>query len=285
MRFTAPPPASDVFAAGEAANLLGEPEFELARRLIAQYAGIKLSAQKRYMVHNRLSRRLRVLGMDSFAAYLRMVQDNAVGEREAFINALTTNLTAFFREPHHFELLRARAQQHRARGSGPLRVWCSACSTGEEPWSIAMTLREAGCAGDVLATDIDTAALDTAAAAVYQAERAGALSAEQMRMHWLRGVGANSGLVNARPELRAMVKFAPLNLQSPQWPPLEPFDVIFCRNVVIYFDREAQHRLLARFTPLLRPNGLLVVGHAESFPAGHRSYRACGRTAYERLPD
>ena len=284
MRSSAPAIASDAFPAGDAAKLLGEQEFGIARRLIAQYAGIKLSPQKRYMVHNRLSRRLRALGMESFADYLQLVQDNSAGEREAFINALTTNLTAFFREPHHFELLRSRAQLHRAHGSGPLRVWCSACSTGEEPWSIAMTLREAGCPGEILATDIDTDALDAACAGIYQEDRAGTLGAAQMRTHWLRGVGSNSGLITARPELRTMVRFSPLNLQSPLWPPMEVFDVIFCRNVVIYFDREAQQRLLARFAPLLRPRGMLVVGHAESFPAGHPLFLPCGRTAYERLP-
>lgn len=268
-------------SAGEAADLLGEPEFELARRLIADYAGIKLSPHKRYMVHNRLTRRLRALGMHSFAEYLRLVQDDPAGERGAFVNALTTNLTAFFREPHHFELLRQRAEQHRQRSAAPLRVWCSACSTGEEAWSIAMTLREAGCRGEVLATDIDTDALDKAAAGVYPWERAEHLPAGRLKANFLRGVGANQGWVSVRPDLRPLVSFAQLNLLAPAWPPLERFDAIFCRNVVIYFDRDAQKRLLHRFASLLAPGGLLAVGHAESFPAGHPQFRACGRTAYE----
>ena len=273
----APPPT----IAGDATGFLGEREFALARQLIAQYAGIQLSPHKRYMVHNRLSRRLRARGMSSFAEYLDLVQADAAGEREDFVNALTTNLTAFFREPHHFELLRTRAQQHRARERSALRVWCSASSTGEEAWSIAMTLRDAACPGEVLASDIDTEALETGNAGVYPQERAASLSPAQMRGHWLRGVGANDGWVSARPEMRAMVKFMQLNLQAPAWPAMEPFDVIFCRNVVIYFDREAQKRLLGRFAQMLRPGGLLIVGHAESFPAGHPSFRACGRTAYE----
>lgn len=264
----------------EAGQFLGEKEFALARQLIAEYAGIKLSDHKRYMVHNRLQRRLRARGMQSFADYLDLVQRDPRGEREAFVNALTTNLTAFFREPHHFELLRARAQLHRERERRPLRVWCSACSTGEEAWSIAMTLREADCAAEILASDIDTDALETASAGVYPMERAEALPAERLRAHLLRGTGANDGWVSVRPELRGMVKFTQLNLQS-QWPALEPFDAIFCRNVVIYFDREAQRQLLARFTGVLRPRGLLAVGHAESFPATHPAFRACGRTAYE----
>lgn len=267
----------------EVAQLLAEADFALARRLIGDYAGIKLSEHKRFMVHNRLSRRLRQLRLASFTDYLDRVQQDPV-EREAFVNALTTNLTAFFREPHHFELLRARAQRHREQERRPLRVWCSACSTGEEAWSIAMTLRDAGCPAEVLASDIDTEALGKAAAGVYPLERTASLAPEQMRAHWLRGVGANEGFASVRPTLRPMVKFAQLNLQAWPWPALDSFDVIFCRNVVIYFDREAQKQLLERFTTLLRPGGLLVVGHAESFPATHRAFRACGRTAYEYLP-
>lgn len=269
---------------GEAAALLGEKDFALACRLIADYAGIKLGPQKRYMVHNRLSRRLRAHGMDSFAEYLSLVLDDSSGEREAFVNALTTNLTAFFREPHHFELLRARALVHRARERHGMRVWCSACSTGEEAWSIAMTLREAGCPGQVVATDIDTDALGAASLGVYPRERAASLTAEQLRAHWLRGVGANAGQISVRPELRAMVAFTPLNLQSAQWPAMEPFDAIFCRNVAIYFDRDAQRWLLARFAGVLRRQGLLAVGHAESFPMALPAFRPCGRTAYEYVP-
>jgi chemotaxis protein methyltransferase CheR len=268
---------------GEAAALLGEREFALACRLIGEYAGIKLSPHKRYMVHNRLSRRLRERGLESFSDYLALVQQDQAGEREAFVNALTTNLTAFFREPHHFELLRARAQAHRERERRPLRIWCSACSTGEEAWSLAMTVREASCPADILASDIDTEALDAASSGVYSDERVAALAPEHLRAHWLRGVGANAGWVSVRPELRALVKFAQLNLQS-SWPAMEPFDVIFCRNVVIYFDHEDQKRLLSRFAGLLRPGGLLAVGHAESFPAMHPAFRACGRTAYEYAP-
>lgn len=268
-------------AASDAGALLGETEFALACRLIAEYAGIKLSPHKRYMVHNRLTRRLRARGLRSFADYLALVQAEPGGEREAFVNALTTNLTSFFREPHHFELLHARALAHRAREQRPMRIWCSASSTGEEAWSLAMTMREAACPADILATDIDTEALATASAGLYPLERVGALSAQRMRAHWLRGVGANAGWASVRPELRALVRFMPLNLQSDKWPAMEPFDVIFCRNVVIYFDRDAQRKLLGRFAGVLRPGALLAVGHAESFPATHPAFRACGRTAYE----
>lgn len=265
--------------------LLDDAEFELASRLIRSYAGIKLSPHKRVMVHNRLAREVRERGLRSFSEYLALVQADAGGERESFINALTTNLTAFFREPHHFALLRRRAEERAAAGAAtPFRVWCSACSTGEEAWSLAMTLREAGCAAQVLATDIDTDALATAQAGVYRMERAAAMPPQQLREHFLRGGGANAGWVSVRPDLRAMVSFKPLNLQAASWPDLGSFDAIFCRNVVIYFDRAAQARLIDRFAALLRPGGLLAVGHAECFPAGHKRFRSCGRTAYELVP-
>jgi chemotaxis protein methyltransferase CheR len=268
----------------DATALLGEREFALARRLIAEYAGIKLGPQKRYMVHNRLSRRLRARGMESFSDYLNLVLDDVSGEREAFVNALTTNLTAFFREPHHFELLRARALTHRANERRPLRVWSSACSTGEEAWSIAMTLRDAECPAEVVGSDIDTDALNFANAGMYPQERATSLKPAQLRAHWLRGVGDNHGWISVRPQLRPMVSFMQLNLQAQRWPTMEPFDAIFCRNVVIYFDRDAQRHLLTRFAAVLRPKGLLAVGHAESFPATLAAFHPCGRTAYEFTP-
>jgi chemotaxis protein methyltransferase CheR len=275
--------AADPFAACDAALLLNERDFGTVRKLIADYAGIKLSPQKRNMVYNRLLRRLRARGLSSFGEYLDLVQREGSGEREAFVNALTTNLTAFFREPHHFELLLGNARQRAGKRGAPLRCWSSACSTGEEAWSIAMVLREAGCIGEVLGTDIDTDVLKTAHAGVYRSARAATLAPERLRRHFLRGTGDNDGLVSVRPELRSMVRFGQLNLQSPAWPALERFDVIFCRNVVIYFDREFQKKLLGRFADLLVPGGLLMVGHSESFPAAHPGFRSCGRTAYERV--
>ena len=274
---------ADAPAHGEAVFHLGEREFTRVRHMIDEYAGIKLSPQKRNMVYNRLLRRLRAHGVGSFGAYLDLVQADASAERQAFVNALTTNLTAFFREPHHFELLAARAAEPVRKRKAPLRVWSSACSTGEEAWSIAMVLREAGCAADIRASDIDSEVLRTASAGVYRGERVADLEPGRLKKHFLRGTGANEGLVNIRPELRAVTRFFQCNLQSQVWPLQERFDVIFCRNVVIYFDRNDQHRLAARFADMLAPGGLLMVGHSESFPAGHPAFRSCGRTAYERV--
>jgi len=275
--------STDALLAGDAAALLNDRDFATVRQLIAEYAGIKLSLQKRNMVYNRLLRRLRARRAASFGDYLQLVQREGSDEREAFVNALTTNLTAFFREPHHFDLLLARAQQRARQRAAPMRCWSSACSTGEEAWSIAMVLREAECPGEVLGTDIDTDVLDTAQSGVYRMERTASLPPERLRRHFLRGTGSNEGLVRMRPELRAMVRFGQLNLQSPVWPAQERYDVIFCRNVVIYFDREFQKKLLTRLADLLVPGGLLMVGHSESFPAAHPGFRSCGRTAYERV--
>jgi chemotaxis protein methyltransferase CheR len=274
--------ANPEFVFENAAAMLNDHDFATVRQLIAEYAGIKLSLQKRNMVYNRLLRRLRARGVSNFTDYLQLVLRENSDEREAFVNALTTNLTAFFREPHHFDLLHEHAAKNARRGR-PLRCWSSACSTGEEPWSIAMVLREAECPGDVLGTDIDTDVLDTARNGIYRVERTGTLPMERLKRHFLRGAGANEGLVSVRPELRSMVRFGQLNLQSAAWPSQEPYDVIFCRNVVIYFDREFQKRLLARLHDLLVPGGLLMVGHSESFPAAHPGFRSCGRTAYERV--
>ena len=275
--------SADATLHGEAACQLNDREFGRARQLIDDYAGIKLSLQKRNMVYNRLLRRLRAHGVRSFGAYLDLVEADHSSERQAFVNALTTNLTAFFREPHHFELLAARAASR--KGQPALRVWSSACSTGEEAWSIAMVLREAGCAADICASDIDSEVLRTGHTGVYRSERVADLESARLKKHFLRGTGANDGLVTIRPELRSMVRFFQLNLQSADWPKQDRYDVIFCRNVVIYFDREAQKRLAARFADMLVPGGLLVVGHSESFPAAHPGFRSCGRTAYERLAD
>jgi chemotaxis protein methyltransferase CheR len=264
------------------ATLLNDVDFALVRRLIAHYAGIKLSAQKRNMVYNRLLRRLRARGLGSFGAYLELAQSDPA-EQQAFINALTTNLTAFFREPHHFDLLASVAQARAGKRVAPMRIWSTGCSTGEEPWSLAMVLRETGCAGEIYATDIDTDVLEAARRGLYRTERVSDMDPQRLRQHFLRGTGANEGWVSIRPELRERVKFAQLNLQAPSWPAQNRFDAIFCRNVVIYFDKEFQNRLADRFAQILRPGGLLVVGHSESFPAAHPQFRSCGRTAYQRI--
>jgi chemotaxis protein methyltransferase CheR len=258
-------------------------DFERVRQLIAAYAGISLHERKHNMVYNRLVRRLRATGRTDFREYLDWVESPDSEERERFVNALCTNLTAFFREPHHFEMLAARARETAAAQRGAaLRLWSSACSSGEEVYSAAITLADAGCAAEILGSDIDTDALEAARAGVYPVAALQSLGAEQKRRYFLRGVGANEGQARVRPELREAVKFAFRNLLAADWPAGERFDAVFCRNVMIYFDRATQAKLLGRFVEVLKPGALLFLGHSESCAAGHPAFRACGKTVYER---
>lgn len=254
-------------------------DFSRVRGLIAAYAGISLHERKQNMVYNRLSRRLRATGVRSFREYLDWVEVPGSEERERFVNALTTNLTSFFREPHHFEMLAALAK----RRPGPkLRVWSSACSTGEEAYSAAIALRGAGRGADILATDIDTDALETGRRAVYRLQALHDAGLEHMAPHFLKGAGTNADLAMVRPEARSMVRFESRNLLGDDWPAGERFDAVFCRNVMIYFDRDAQQRVLGRIARVLAPGGLLFLGHSESCAAGHPAFRFHGKTAYER---
>ena len=247
--------------------------------MILAYAGISLHERKENMVYNRLVRRLRATGRRDFGEYLDWVEIPESEERERFVNALTTNLTSFFREPHHFDALAARA--HIARGR-PMRVWSSACSTGQEAYSAAIMLREARCEAEILATDVDTEALDAARAGVYRLEALEGLARDRLKKNFLRGTGANARLARVRPELRAMVTFGQRNLLEGDWPRNDRFDAVFCRNVMIYFDRATQQRVLDRLAAVLPEGALLFVGHADSGAAGHPAFRSCGKTIYER---
>ncbi|HEY9099167.1 MAG TPA: CheR family methyltransferase [Thiobacillus sp.] len=257
-------------------------DFERVRALIYKQAGIALSEGKQEMVYSRLARRLRAKGISSFGVYLDQLEQG-LDEREweAFTNALTTNLTAFFREPHHFPLL----AEHMARAKGPLSIWCSASSTGEEPYSIAMTLCEAFNTlkppVSIIATDIDTNVLEAAASGVYTIDRVDKMEPARVKRFFMRGKGDREGWVRIRPELRELVTFKPLNLLAPAWSVGGPFDVIFCRNVMIYFDKPTQTKILSRFAPLLKPDGLLFAGHSESFLHVSDVFKLRGKTVYE----
>jgi chemotaxis protein methyltransferase CheR len=260
---------------------LTESDFSRVRRMIHQCAGIALSEQKREMVYSRLSRRLRELGMTEFASYLTMLEEDKQNrEWQAFTNALTTNLTSFFREAHHFPLLAA----HAAQCPQPMTVWCAAASTGEEPYSIAMTLIEAlghrASQAKVIATDIDTQVLEKAVKGIYTIEQTRKLSPERLKRFFFKGMGAQAGMVKIRPEVAAMVSFFQLNLLDQQWPLQERFDAIFCRNVMIYFDKATQARILQRFVPVMHPHGLLFAGHSENFSNISPAFRLRGQTVY-----
>ena len=266
---------------------LTSADFERVRQLIYKHAGISLHAGKQAMVYSRLSRRLRETRFGNFGEYLSWLErtTGAEAEREwqEFVNCLTTNLTSFFREEHHFHAL---VEDLRARGARPIRIWCNAASTGEEPYSLAMTVVETlGVSAQVklVCSDIDTKVLATAQRGVYPAEARG-LSAERLKRHFMRGTGANSGHIRVKPELARLIEFRTFNLMSPSWSSLgEPFDLVFCRNVMIYFDNPTQRKVLEQMHKALKPGGLLYVGHSENFTDSRDLFRLRGKTIYERV--
>lgn len=261
-------------------------DFERVRALIYRRAGISLADSKQEMVYSRLARRLRATGIAAFATYLDDLEAGRMEhEWESFTNALTTNLTSFFREAHHFPLLAEHALAMRAHGAGQLSIWCSASSTGEEPYSIAMTICEAfGTLTppvQILATDIDTNVLATAAEGIYGMDRVDKLAPERLRKFFLKGKGSHQGMARVRPELRQLVSFRQLNLLEDDWHLSQQFDAIFCRNVMIYFDKPTQRKILSRFVPLMKPDALLFAGHSENFLYVSDSLRLRGKTVYE----
>ena len=217
------------------------------------------------MVYSRLSRRLRETGHASFREYLDWLERHDGPEWQEFVNALTTNLTAFFREQHHFEIL---ATYLRSKPAGtPWRVWCNAASTGEEPYSIVITALEAlgaNASFKLTASDIDSRVLATAAQGVYRLDSVKGLSPERLQKFFLKGKGGNAGMVRAKPELRRAIDFMSVNLIRDDWPFKEPFDVVFCRNVMIYFDAPTQRRVLERIHRVLKPGGYLFLGASEA---------------------
>ncbi len=259
-----------------------QADFEVVRKLIYKRAGISLAPVKIDMVYSRLARRLRALGMTRFKDYLTHLETNAgESEWEAFTNALTTNLTSLLREEHHFRVL----AEHFAARKGPrLSIWCCAASTGEEPYSLAMTALEtlgANAPVSILATDLDTQVLEKGRAGVYPVERVERLSPERLRRFFMRGTGAQAGYVRVRPELQSMITFQQVNLLANPWTVRGPFDAVFCRNVMIYFDKPTQAGILRRFVPLMAQDALLFVGHSESLFHVADAFKLRGKTVYE----
>ncbi|AXK71161.1 chemotaxis protein CheR [Lysobacter sp. TY2-98] len=276
-----------VGASLERAFEFDDRDFARICKLIHQRAGISLGPHKRDMVYSRLVRRLRTHGLTRFGDYLDLLEFRGdADEWQAFVNCLTTNLTSFFREAYHFEALIAQLREvhARQRGSEPLRIWCSAASTGEEPWSLAITACEAfGTMTPpvrILATDIDTQVLETAERGVYTIDRIANLSEERKQTFFQRGSGPNAGQCRVKPALRELVEFEPLNLLDPSYGVVPGLTAIFCRNVMIYFDKPTQYQVLARMRPLLSSDGRLYAGHSESFNHAADLFTGCGRTIY-----
>jgi chemotaxis protein methyltransferase CheR len=262
--------------------------FDEIARMVRVQTGIVLNAGKRDLVYGRLGRRLRELGCGCFEAYLDLLNgpDNEA-ERSVMINALTTNLTGFFRENHHFDMLEKEILPELVAGkasSRGLRIWSAGCSSGEEPYSIAMSVSAnlpASAARDalILATDIDTNMVATAAAGRYEESKAAPIPAAY-RQRFIEDAG--DGTIKMQPAIKSMIRFKPLNLLE-AWPMRGTFDVIFCRNVVIYFDKDLQKRLFDRYADILAPNGFLFIGHSESLFRVSDRFRHLGRTCYRKI--
>jgi chemotaxis protein methyltransferase CheR len=281
---------SNATQAGIGGPLLGDADFQFLREFVYQHCGISLSEQKRQLVQGRLLRRLRALGLKDFAGYCELLRKDPDGELGDLASVISTNVTSFFREMHHYDLLVEELLPRwleAKKPSGRLRIWSAGCSTGEEPYALAMVLAEAlertGSQVDarILATDLSPQALETARAGTYALERMGGIS-EARRHRWFqRGEGAYEGLARVHPRLRELVTIQPLNLLH-EWPMRGPFDAIFCRNVVIYFDKPTKQRLFERYAGLLEQGGYLFLGHSESMYGLSDAFELVGRTVYRK---
>ena len=266
-----------------------DADFQALRALVKQIAGINLAESKRELVYGRVSRRLRALGLASFRSYRDLLESGDGSEMVAFCNALTTNLTSFFRESHHFDYLRDSFLLP-LRGGGSrnkrVRLWSSACSSGEEPYSMAMTVIEAipdwkSWDIKILATDLDSDILARAQCGRYDADRVKGLDPKQLARFFTGVNDGNGGAYQVVPELAQLITFKQINLMH-DLPMSGPLDVIFCRNVVIYFDKDTQRGLFSRIAKLQRPGDLLFLGHSESLFKVSDDYALIGKTVYRR---
>lgn len=261
--------------------------FDAFRELVYGRAGIVLGEGKQALVGSRIGKRMRQLGLERFPDYLDWVKgDGGEEEMVQLLDAISTNVTSFFREPEHFEFLAARLAEWRQSGRQRLRIWCAAASSGEEPYTLAMTVRNAdpapGCDAKILATDISTKVLKVAMEGVYPAAKIEALPAGFAQRFFERVGGRQSPSWSARPELRELLRFARLNLALPPFPMRGPMDFIFCRNVMIYFDNPVRQRLLGEFYRLLAPGGYLIVGHSESLTGLTGDFRVVRPSIYRK---
>lgn len=262
-----------------------DQDFSRVRSMILKVAGIALASGKQSMVYSRLARRVRACGMLKFCDYLDALERHTAGaEWEHFINALTTNLTSFYREAHHFEAL--KTQLLSLPTGRRIELWCSASSTGEEPYTMAITAMEAFKSMTppvrILASDIDTKVLEHATKGMYQAEQLDKIPPEVLRKYFVAGTG--DGEFSVRPEVKALVSFRRINLMDASWGIRPGFDAIFCRNVMIYFEKDVQFKILKGFAPLLNRGGLLYAGHSENFSMASDYFSLQGKTVYQVNP-
>lgn len=276
--------------AGMNGPTLGDSEFGFLRTFVYEHCGISLGEHKRQLVQGRLLRRLRALKLRDFQSYCELLKRDPHGELGELASAISTNVTAFFRESHHFDLLTNELLPkwiaEKKKQGGRLRIWSAGCATGEEPYTLAIVLAEAlekhgNIDAKILATDLSPQALETAKKGVYPIERLEGVSAERRRRWFLRGEGEYDQFACVHPRLRELVTILPLNLLH-DWPMQGPFDAIFCRNVVIYFDKPTKQRLFQRYAGLLPEEGYLFLGHSESMYGLNDSFDLIGRTVYRK---
>ena len=266
-----------------------EKDFKLVQKLVSEHTGINLTEAKKDLVYGRLSKRIRKLGLVNFQEYINYVNDDHETELINFINAITTNLTSFFRENHHFEYLKNKLIPdliRRNEDSRTIRIWSAGCSTGEEPYSIAITVLEAlenhpNWDVKILATDLDTNVVATATAGKYTEERITGIDKATKQRWFLKGSGSNAGFVKVSRELQEIITFKQLNLMN-QWPMKGRFDIIFCRNVVIYFDKPTQKILFDRYANILNDKAGLFIGHSETLFKVSNRFASIGNTIYEK---
>lgn len=271
-----------------------DAEYEVIRQMVYDLSRINLGTDKLELVAARLGKRLRALQLDSYRAYIQYLRSpSGRAELQNLVDVISTNHTYFFREPQHFQFLENHVipdylQNHQRKGNGRLRVWSSASSSGEEPYSIAMCLEtqrsaQARLDWELDASDISTQILASARKGVYTEERLSGVALETKRRYFQKGVGPYSGYYRVKSDLRDKISWHQLNLFDPSWPFSEPFHVIFCRNVMIYFDRPSQEELVGRMSRLLVPGGYLMIGHSESLSGVRHSLKSLAPAIYRRV--
>ena len=266
--------------------VMTEADFRFISQSIYRNCGIVLGDHKRDMVYSRLARRIRALGLRSFEEYIGLIESNHEEEHHHFVNAITTNLTAFFREAHHFEFLKKQLIPELKRlhtQDKRIRLWSAGCSTGMEAYSIAMTLYgqfPSNWDVKILATDLNSDVLDVAKSGIYALEQTTGLDKEKLQQFFR--LDSAKDRVRVKDKLKQMITFKRLNLLQP-WPMAGPFDLIFCRNVVIYFDQKTKNQLIRNFASLLRPHGYVILGHSESMSRAANLFKPLGSTIYRKL--
>lgn len=269
-----------------------DKDFEYIREMVIESAGIHLTEAKRELVYGRLSKRLRALELNSFRQYCDILKSGDTEEFARCVNAITTNVTSFFRENHHFEylsevVLPELVRKNETQSKRELRVWSAGCSSGEEPYSIAITIMECLPSPNnwdikILATDLNSEILDVARTGIYKSELLENVPTGRRNRWFQKGTGSNEGFVRVVPEIRELLHYRKLNLTGP-WPMQKSFDIIFCRNVVIYFNQETRRTLVNRFVDFLKDDGHLFVGHSESLLGITDRLKSVGRTIHKKL--